>query len=449
MDSYRGFGVTMVEDDNIEIQDENGQPVIAKGYYCQIYADFDCNMEIDSFLLTEGVNIPSQSYDEAEKAICHLIDNGYEMYSEAKYKAIGTSTLYTVIENGHAAYFRTSIAGGFSYPFSIYNAAQNMADALNESNPMGTVYASEMFQLMRVSWNLPESKQEQRVFVSLSEFAASSHFEEFRNNAYTPYSITLNYDTQEIGFEFNKNMPEIGLPNIVIQLDSGEYENHIQNIPYEQRCDFQTNENAHRKAVTEIAEMRLFQERCVMTATLHSDTASAEIELPINMATAEELRRRLNVDSLDDCRVSDISSHTEYLNDISELRDIRLTPLNEIAGWASNELKYGDMYYLKVFAAAMEVDDIETIDDALSVAMNIHCYDCIEVDTAGEYGHFVLYECCREDIHQNFAAEVEDFIDYDAYGERRIEQDGAVLTSRGYVFRNQNSASKQQPNMSL
>ena len=81
--------------------------------------------------------------------------------------------------------------------------------------------------------------------------------------------------------------------------------------------------------------------------------------------------------------------------------------------------------------------------------MNIHCYDCIEVDTAGEYGHFVLYECCREDIHQNFAAEVEDFIDYDAYGERRIEQDGAVLTSRGYVFRNQNSASKQQPNMSL
>ena len=58
MDSYRGFGVTMVEDDNIEIQDENGQPVIAKGYYCQIYADFDCNMEIDSFLLTEGVNIP-------------------------------------------------------------------------------------------------------------------------------------------------------------------------------------------------------------------------------------------------------------------------------------------------------------------------------------------------------------------------------------------------------
>ena len=51
MDSYRGFGVTMVEDDNIEIQDENGQPVIAKGYYCQIYADFDCNMEIDSFLI--------------------------------------------------------------------------------------------------------------------------------------------------------------------------------------------------------------------------------------------------------------------------------------------------------------------------------------------------------------------------------------------------------------
>lgn len=449
MDSYRGFGVTMVEDDNIEIQDENGQPVIAKGYYCQIYADFDCNMEIDSFLLAEGVDISSQSYDEAEKAICHLIDNGDEMYSEAKYKAIGTSALYTVIENGHAAYFRTSITGGFGYPFSIYNAARSMVHALNEGNPMGTVYTSEMFQLMRTSWNFPEVEKGNRIFMPLSEFAASSHFEEFRNNPYTPYSITLNYDTKEIGFEFNKNMPEIGLPNIVISLESNEYKNNIRDIPYEKRCDFQTNENAHRKAISEIAEMRLLQERCVMTATLCSDTGTAEIELPVNEDTAEELRRKLNVTSLDDCQISDISSHTEYLDDISEMCDMKLTPLNEIARWASNEMKYGDMYYLKVFAAVMEADDIETIDDVLSVAMNIHKYDCIEVDTAGEYGHFVLYECCRDDIDQNFATEVEDFIDYDAYGEWRIEQDGAVLTSRGYVFRNQNSEPKQQQSMSL
>lgn len=449
MDSYRGFGVTMVEDDNIEIQDENGKPVIAKGYYCQIYADYDCNMEIDSVLLAEGVDISSQSYSEAEKAICRLIDNGYEMYSEAKFKAIGTSAIYTVILNGNMTYFRTSIAGGFSYPFSIYNAAKSMVHALNEGNPMGTVYTSEMFQLMRASHNFPENVQGQRVFIPLSEFAASSHFEEIRNNPYTPYSITLNYDTQEIGFEFNKNMPEIGLPNIVIQLDSNEYKNNIRDIPYEKRCDFQANENAHRKAISEIAEMRLLQERCVMTATLCSDTGTAKIELPVNDATADELRRRLNVTSLDECRISDIQSHTEYLDDISEMCDMRLTPLNEIARWASNEMKYGDMYYLKVFAAVMEVDDIETIDDALSVAMNIHKYDCIEVDTAGEYGHFVLYECRRDDIDQNFSTEVEDFIDYDAYGEWRIEQDGAVLTSRGYVFRNQNSEPKQQQSMSL
>lgn len=449
MDSYRGFGVTMVEDDNIEIQDENGQPVIAKGYYCQIYADFDCNMEIDSVLLAEGVDISSQSYQEAEKAICRLIDNGYEMYSEAKFKALGTSALYTVIENGHTSYFRTSIAGGFSYPFSIYNAARSMAHALNEGNPMGTVYTSEMLQLMRASHNFPESVKGSKIFTPMSEIASSSHFEEFRNNPYTPYSITLNYDTQEIGFEFNRNMPEIGLPNIVVSLDSNEYKNNIRDIPYEKRCDFQSNENAHRKAISEIAEMRLLQERCVMTAKLHGDTDTAEIELPVNEATAEELCRRLNVNSLDDCCVSDIKSCIEYLDDIPTLCNIHFTPLNEISSWASGELKYGDMYYLKVFAAAMEVDDVETIDDALSVAMNIHCYDCIEVDTAGEYGHFVLYECCRDDIDQNFSMEVEDFIDYDAYGEWRIEQDGAVLTSRGYVFCNQNSEPEQQQSMSL
>ncbi len=191
------------------------------------------------------------------------------------------------------------------------------------------------------------------------------------------------------------------------------------------------------------------QKRCVMTATICSDTDTAEIELPVNEATAVELRCKLNVDRLDDCRISDIQSHIEYLDDIPEMCDMRFTPLNEIASWASGELKYGDMYYLKVFAAAMEVDDVETIDDALSIAMNIHCYDCVEVDSPDEYGHFVLYECCRDDIDQNFNMEVEDFIDYEAYGEWRIEQDGAVLTSRGYVFRNQNSELKQQQSMSL
>lgn len=449
MDSYRGFGVTMVEDNNIEIQDENGQPVIAKGYYCQIYADYDCNMEIDSVLLAEGVDISSQSYSEAEKAICRLIDNGYEMYSEAKFKAIGTSAIYTVIENGNMTYFRTSIAGGFSYPFSIYNAAKSMAHALNEGNPMGTVYTSEMFQLMRASHNFPEGEKGNRIFMPLSEFAASSHFEEFRNNIYTPYSITLNYDTKEIGFEFNKNMPEIDIPNMTIQLDSNEYKQFIRDIPYEQKSDPATAENSYRKAITQLSEIREIQERGVLSVTLHSDTGSVEAYLPLHDVTASEFCGRLNVTSLDECRISDIQSHIEYLDDISEMCDMKLTQLNEIARWASNEMKYGDMYYLKVFAAVMEVDDIETIDDALSVAMNIHKYDCIEVDTAGEYGHFVLYECCREDIDQNFATEVEDFIDYDAYGEWRIEQDGAVLTSRGYVFRNQNSEPKQQQSMSL
>lgn len=406
-------------------------------------------MEIDSFYLTEGDELTEYTLHEAEMVICGRIDYGYEMYSEAKFKALGTSAIYTVIENGNMTYFRTSIAGGFSYPFSIYNAARSMAHALNEGSPMGEVTTLEMFSLMKATHNFPESVQGQRVFIPLSELAASSHFEELRNNPYTPYSITLNYDTQEIGFEFNKNMPEIDIPNMTIKLDSNEYKQFIRDIPYEQKSDPATAENSYRKAITQLSEIREIQERGVLSVTLHSDTGSLEAYLPLHDVTASEFCGRLNVTSLDECRISDIQSHIEYLDDISEMCDMRLTPLNEIASWASNELKYGDMYYLKVFAAVMEVDDIETIDDALSVAMNIHKYDCIEVDTAGEYGHFVLYECCRDDIDQNFSTEVEDFIDYDAYGEWRIEQDGAVLTSRGYVFRNQNNEPKQQQSMSL
>ncbi len=320
----------MVEDENIELQDKNGQPITARGYYCQIYADYDCNMEIDSFYLTEGDELTEYTLQEAEMVVCGRIDYGYEMYSEAKFKALGTSAIYTVIENGNMTYFRTSIAGGFSYPFSIYNAARSMAHTLNESSPMGEVTTLEMFPLMKATHNFPENVPGQRVFIPLSEFAASSHFEEIRNNPYTPYSITLNYDMQEIGFEFNKNMPEIDIPNMTIKLDSNEYKQFIRDIPYEQKSDPATAENSYRKAITQLSEIREIQERGVLSVTLHSDTGSVEAYLPLYDVTASEFCSRLNVTSLDECRISDIQSHIEYLDDISEMCDMKLTPLNEI-----------------------------------------------------------------------------------------------------------------------
>ncbi|MBD5112457.1 MAG: hypothetical protein HDT42_08025 [Ruminococcaceae bacterium] len=41
------------------------------------------------------------------------------------------NAIYTVIENGRESYFRTGIAGGYSYPFLAYGYAKSMARTLN------------------------------------------------------------------------------------------------------------------------------------------------------------------------------------------------------------------------------------------------------------------------------------------------------------------------------
>lgn len=55
------------------------------------------------------------------------------------------NALYTVIENGQESYFRSYIAGGYSYPFYIYSYAERMAAAVNQNYSMGEVSVTELF----------------------------------------------------------------------------------------------------------------------------------------------------------------------------------------------------------------------------------------------------------------------------------------------------------------
>lgn len=54
-------------DDSIPRVDDNGNEILCKGYYCQVFSDSEYTNEIDSFCLAEGVEITDMS-DEAVTA---------------------------------------------------------------------------------------------------------------------------------------------------------------------------------------------------------------------------------------------------------------------------------------------------------------------------------------------------------------------------------------------
>ena len=174
----------------------------------------------------------------------------------------------------------------------------------------------------------------------------------------------------------------------------------------------------------------------IMQIALSNGEKEETVSLPIAQSDADELAGRIAVTDIDDCKVSKIDVFNEYLAGIKRCVNPNFTALNNIAKWADSTRINDFGNPLETFAAVLEAKNITDINDALLVTENIDSYDFVDAQTAGDYGHFVLYESTREDIDPCFAEEVEDYIDYEAYGEWRAEQDGAVKTSRGYVIDN-------------
>lgn len=115
---------------------------------------------------------------------------------------MNSSTVYTVIDKGRESYFLSSIAGGYSYPFYIFNYADRMARIVNENYPMGEVSVSEIFPLMKANHNFPENVHGEPLFRAVPDHTAVQKIDEMKSSDDTAFSITLDYDKRKIGFVF-------------------------------------------------------------------------------------------------------------------------------------------------------------------------------------------------------------------------------------------------------
>ncbi len=100
-------------------------------------------------------------------------------------------------------------------------------------------------------------------------------------------------------------------------------------------------------------------------------------------------------------------------------------------------------------AAVAEAYSIRHIEDAITAVENIDYFDLIPACDEEEYAHYVLYESDREDIQNNFAREVEDYIDYYHFGKDMADADNVHFTSLGCVVDSRDIAPEEAMNMSM
>lgn len=86
---------------------------------------------------------------------------------------------------------------------------------------------------------------------------------------------------------------------------------------------------------------------------------------------------------------------------------------------------------LKVFGAALEVEEPRSFYDAGCIAMDIDDYELVD-SNEGEYGRETLRKAGADDEILDM---LDGFTDFDALGRSEMEADGVRETSFGYVRR--------------
>lgn len=80
---YGNVFVSAVRDDGVMRDNGRGGYDICQGYFCQVYADEDLAIEIDSFCLAVGHEIQDLSDKSLDEGIRWYLDIGCPAYSDA------------------------------------------------------------------------------------------------------------------------------------------------------------------------------------------------------------------------------------------------------------------------------------------------------------------------------------------------------------------------------
>ncbi len=168
------------------------------------------------------------------------------------------------------------------------------------------------------------------------------------------------------------------------------------------------------------------------------------LKLPTSDTVLRKARDQLNVKCFDECEIlefeSPISSLSSSLNIEGDIYS-----LNVLAK-KINDILQENM--IERFLAAVESENTEFISDALDIADNVAKYELIpaSVITATDYAYYVLFDSGRYDIFID--DEINSFVDYEKYGNYKMEEDGIEKTSFGFIRRIDEPSQEQEQGLS-
>lgn len=159
----------------------------------------------------------------------------------------------------------------------------------------------------------------------------------------------------------------------------------------------------------------------------------------VNGGKPDEVRIALDalgVSSLRECQALEaicvLPNITNLLKQYNILEELVWSGSN--LGYVLGEQGQGMPHFMDRFQAAMEYENCDSLDFALDISQNLHCYDFApNSEAVTEYGRKAAV---RDGLVQPGTLSVECF-DFEFYGYQKIQSAGMKLTEFGYICRNE------------
>ncbi len=176
----------------------------------------------------------------------------------------------------------------------------------------------------------------------------------------------------------------------------------------------------------EVVQEQAVVEQSKFALTLASPTGTCRLHLPASEDKLEQVKIVLGLDNLDSAAISDVKIDYTWSH-LLPMDGITLEDANALAECVQEMSEHE----LRVFGAALEVEEPRSFHEAGTIAMDISDYELVS-GSEREYGREALrYAGAGDEILEL----LDGFTDFDALGRSEMELDGVRESSYGPVKR--------------
>lgn len=162
--------------------------------------------------------------------------------------------IYTVHQHGKDAQFYSYCAGGYSYPFHVADWLSRLDADLNHDVVEGEeLSVAPLLPQLKGDYFFPEAAKGLQLFRSISDSEAAAHLGRTAVNERIPFHITLDLEQGTVGFVFNRDCPELDLPDVEVPMRGNHDE--FSGLVLDEFADLERFEHARTNPSPFVAEV--------------------------------------------------------------------------------------------------------------------------------------------------------------------------------------------------